>query len=116
MIATSVISYSINQKKNQIGVLKALGLSKIYINLTFILHSSTLGLLSSVLGLLLANVGMKFFRFLVRDENNTPMIELVIDKSLYIISFFVAIVAIILSTFNSLRKANIKHTVDLLKE
>ena len=116
MISSSVISYSINQKRRQIGVLKALGYQKKYIRRTFVIQSYLLGTIASILGYLLTKGGLRFFRYIMRDPQGNPRLTIVVNETLYVISFLVVFLTIMFATLNSLRKANLNSTTELLKE
>lgn len=116
MISSSVISYSIKEKRQQIGVLKALGYQQKYLTRTFIIQSYLLGVVASILGYLLTKGGLRFLRYIMRDPQGRPRLIITIDEKLYIISFFTVFLTIMLATLNSLRKANISSTTELLKE
>ncbi|MCK9428071.1 MAG: FtsX-like permease family protein [Acholeplasmataceae bacterium] len=116
MISSSVISYSIKEKRQQIGVLKALGYQQKYLTRTFIIQSYLLGVIASILGYLLTKGGLRFLRYIMRDPQGRPRLIITINEKLYIISFFTVFLTIMLATLNSLRKANISSTTELLKE
>lgn len=116
MISSSVISYSIKEKRQQIGVLKALGYQQKYLTRTFIIQSYLLGVVASILGYLLTKGGLRFLRYIMRDPQGRPRLIITINEKLYIISFFTVFLTIMLATLNSLRKANISSTTELLKE
>lgn len=116
MISSSVISYSIKEKRQQIGVLKALGYQQKYLTRTFLLQSYLLGVIASILGYMLTKGGVRFLRYIMRDPQGRPRLIITINEKLYIISFFTVFLTIMLATLNSLRKANISSTTELLKE
>ncbi|MDY0115360.1 MAG: FtsX-like permease family protein [Acholeplasmatales bacterium] len=116
MISSSVISYSIKEKRQQIGVLKALGYQQKYLTRTFIIQSYLLGVIASILGYMLTKGGLRFLRYIIRDPQGRPRLIITINEKLYIISFFTVFLTIMLATLNSLRKANISSTTELLKE
>lgn len=116
MISSSVISYSIKEKRQQIGVLKALGYQQKYLTRTFIIQSYLLGVIASILGYMLTKGGVRFLRYIMRDPQGRPRLIITINEKLYIISFFTVFLTIMLATLNSLRKANISSTTELLKE
>ncbi|MCK9289967.1 MAG: FtsX-like permease family protein [Acholeplasmataceae bacterium] len=116
MISSSVISYSIKEKRQQIGVLKALGYQQKHLTRTFLLQSYLLGIIASILGYMLTKGGLRFLRYIIRDPQGRPRLIITINEKLYIISFFTVFLTIMLATLNSLRKANISSTTELLKE
>jgi len=116
LITASVISFSINEKRMQIGVLKALGYEKRHLRRTFILQSYLLAVIASVLGYLLTDIGLRFLRKIMRDPEGKPRLIISVNEYLYIISFVVVFLTVMLATLNSLRKAHLDSTVTLLKE
>ncbi|MFA5693070.1 MAG: hypothetical protein WC907_05580, partial [Acholeplasmataceae bacterium] len=79
-------------------------------------QSYLLGTIASILGYLLTKGGLRFFRYIMRDPQGNPRLTIVVNNTLYVISFLVIFLTIMFATLNSLRKANLRSTTELLKE
>lgn len=116
MITASVISYSINQKRKQIGVLKVLGYQEKHLTRTFLIQSLILGIIASLIAYLLTDGGLRFFRHIMRDPQGHQRMIIAIDPMMYIFSFLLAFATIILATFYAIRKTRLNSAIELLKE
>lgn len=61
LITSLILSFSINSKTKQIGILKATGSHNKDIYLSFFILSTIIGLLGSVLGIILSHFGLNIF-------------------------------------------------------
>ena len=86
----SVLAVSVVQKSKQIGILKAMGLTKKRIGLIFLIEGSLLGLVGAILG---TGVGIglsQVFVNLVRNSAGDPLFPVEIDPLFISISILIA--------------------------
>jgi len=87
---TSVLVVSVVQRSREIGILRAMGISQGQILRVFLLQGGLLGLAGSMIGCLIGISALVLWQHLMRNPDGTPMIPLVLNATLFIVTFGLA--------------------------
>lgn len=87
---TSVLVVSVVQRSREIGILRAMGISQGQILRVFLLQGGLLGLAGSIIGCLIGISALVLWQHLMRNPDGTPMIPLVLNATLFIVTFGLA--------------------------
>ena len=87
---TSVLVVSVVQRSREIGILRAMGISQGQILRVFLLQGGLLGLAGSMIGCLIGISALVLWQHLMRNPDGTPMIPLVLNATLFMVTFGLA--------------------------
>ena len=87
---TSVLVVSVVQRSREIGILRAMGISQGQILRVFLLQGGLLGLAGSIIGCLIGISALVLWQHLMRNPDGTPMIPLVLNATLFMVTFGLA--------------------------
>jgi lipoprotein-releasing system permease protein len=87
---TSVLVVSVVQRSREIGILRAMGISQGQILRVFLLQGGLLGLAGSMIGCLIGISALVLWQHLMRNPDGTPMIPLVLNVTLFVVTFGLA--------------------------
>ena len=87
---TSVLVVSVVQRSREIGILRAMGISQGQILRVFLLQGGLLGLAGSMIGCLIGISALVLWQHLMRNTDGTPMIPLVLNATLFMVTFGLA--------------------------
>ena len=87
---TSVLVVSVVQRSREIGILRAMGISQGQILRVFLLQGGLLGLAGSMIGCLIGISALVLWQHLMRNPDGTPMIPLVLNTTLFMVTFGLA--------------------------
>ena len=87
---TSVLVVSVVQRSREIGILRAMGISQGQILRVFLLQGGLLGLGGSMIGCLIGIGALVLWQNLMRNPDGTPMIPLVLNATLFMVTFGLA--------------------------
>ena len=87
---TSVLVVSVVQRSREIGILRAMGISQGQILRVFLLQGGLLGLAGSMIGCLIGISALVLWQHLMRNPDGTPMIPLVLNATLFLVTFGLA--------------------------
>ena len=86
----SVLVVSVVQKSREIGILRAMGISRGQILRVFLLQGGLLGLCGSVVGCGIGAVGLVLWQGLARNADGTPLFPLELDPTLFTLALILA--------------------------
>ena len=86
----SVLVVSVVQKSREIGILRAMGISRGQILRIFLLQGGLLGLSGAVVGSVLGAAGLVLWQSLAKNADGTPLFGLVLDPMLFVIALLLA--------------------------
>lgn len=115
LLISSILTFSINKKRKDIGILKALGYKHKYIMLSFVIQILIIAIISSVIGVILSDVGLKVFQIVMHDENGNKMLDVIRDFNFYLFAVLIVSTIVMISTFFSLRKMRKVAIIKLIK-
>ncbi len=101
----SVLVVSVVQKSREIGILRAMGISRGQILRVFLLQGGLLGLLGSVVGSALGAGALALWLTLTRNPDGTPLIPLRLDPMLFTAALVLATLTGLLAAFAPARRA-----------
>jgi len=87
---TSVLVVSVVQRSREIGILRAMGISQGQILRIFLLQGGLLGLAGSMIGCLIGISALVLWQHLMRNPDGSPMIPLVLNATLFMVTFGLA--------------------------
>ena len=87
---TSVLVVSVVQRSREIGILRAMGISQGQILRVFLLQGGLLGLAGSMIGCLIGISALVLWQHLMRNPDGSPMIPLVLNATLFMVTFGLA--------------------------
>ncbi|PUE09098.1 hypothetical protein B9Z51_09260 [Limnohabitans sp. T6-5] len=95
----SVLVVSVVQKSREIGILRAMGISRGQILRVFLLQGGVLGFGGAVLGCLVGAGGLVLWQHLALNADGTPLFPLVLDPNLFALALGLASVTGLLAAF-----------------
>jgi lipoprotein-releasing system permease protein len=108
----SVLVVSVVQKSREIGILRAMGISRGQVLRVFLLQGGLLGLGGSVGGSLIGLAGLVLWQRSVRNADGTPLFPLEMDPALFLVSLLLATLTGLLAAFApALRAARLDPAV-----
>jgi len=112
----SVLAVSVLQKSRQIGILKAMGIKDRAASLIFIYQGFLIGLAGSILGIALGLGLLYAFNIFTANPEGTALIDLYIDYSFVLRSWFIVLLASILAGVIPARKSLQLNPIDVIRE
>ena len=112
----SVLAISVLQKSRQIGILKAMGIKDLAASLIFIYQGFLIGLAGSILGIALGLGLLYAFNIFTANPEGTALIDLYIDYSFVLRSWFIVLLASILAGVIPARKSLQLNPIDVIRE
>jgi lipoprotein-releasing system permease protein len=108
----SVLVVSVVQKSREIGILRAMGITRGQILRVFLLQGGLLGLGGAVIGSAMGGFGLLLWQQLQRNADGTPLFPLSFEPSLFITSLLLATLTGLVSAFvPALRAARLDPVV-----
>ena len=108
----SVLVVSVVQKSREIGILRAMGITRGQVLRIFLLQGGLLGLAGSVIGSLIGLLALVLWQRYARNADGTPLFPLVIDPLLFTIALVLATITGLLAAFApALRAARLDPAV-----
>jgi len=108
----SVLVVSVVQKSREIGILRAMGITRGQILRVFLLQGGLLGLGGAVIGSAMGGFGLLLWQQLQRNTDGTPLFPLSFEPSLFITSLLLATLTGLVSAFvPALRAARLDPVV-----
>lgn len=86
----SVLVVSVVQRSREIGILRAMGISRAQVMRIFLLQGGLLGLAGSLLGVILGGAALLAFHTFQRNADGTPMFPIIVEPTLFIVSVLLA--------------------------
>lgn len=86
----SVLVVSVVQRSREIGILRAMGVSRAQVMRVFLLQGSLLGLVGAVAGIFLGGGALLAWHTLQRNPDGSPLFPLVVEPMLFAVSLLVA--------------------------
>jgi len=88
----SVLVVSVVQKSREIGIMRAMGISRGQVLRVFLLQGGLLGWGGAVLGCMVGAVGLVLWQHLALNADGTPLFPLVLDPELFVMALVLATV------------------------
>lgn len=108
----SVLVVSVVQKSREIGILRAMGITRGQILRVFLLQGGLLGLGGAILGSALGGFGLLLWQQLQRNADGTPLFPLSFEPSLFLTALILATLTGLVSAFvPALRAARLDPVV-----
>lgn len=108
----SVLVVSVVQKSREIGILRAMGITRGQILRIFLLQGGLLGLGGAVIGSLLGGGGLLIWQTMLRNPDGTPLFPLDLEPPLFISALLLATLTGLISAFvPALRAARLDPVV-----
>ncbi len=111
----SVLVVSVVQKSREIGILRAMGISRGQILRVFLLQGGVLGLGGAVLGCLVGAGGLVLWQHLALNADGTPLFPLVLDPNLFALALGLACVTGLLAAFAPALRAARLNPVEAIR-
>jgi lipoprotein-releasing system permease protein len=112
---TSVLAITVIQKSKQIGILKAMGIKDKEASLIFLTEGFFLGVLGAIGGVLLGLVLAWMFSTFAVDSSGEPVVTLLINGRLLLISGIVAIVSASLASVIPARRSSRLSVIEVIR-
>lgn len=111
----SVLAITVLQKSKQIGILKAMGMSKINTGLVFLFEGLILGIFGALLGIITGlGLGAMFTKFALNPDG-TPVVNLYIDPFFIILSGVVAVLASVMASLIPAIKSSKLNPIEIIR-
>jgi len=101
----SVLAVVVVQKSREIGILRAMGVSRAQILRLFLLQGGMLALSGAVLGSGIGALGLIFWQRLAKNADGSPLFPLVMDPKLFAFALLLATVTGLVAAFAPARNA-----------
>lgn len=111
----SVLVVSVVQKSREIGILRAMGISRGQILRVFLLQGGVLGFGGAVLGCLVGAGGLVLWQRLALNADGTPLFPLVLDPNLFALALGLASVTGLLAAFAPALRAARLNPVEAIR-
>ncbi len=95
----SVLVVSVVQKSREIGIMRAMGISRGQVLRVFLLQGGLLGWAGAVLGCLVGALGLVLWQHLALNADGTPLFPLVLDPKLFALALGLATVTGLLAAY-----------------
>jgi len=102
----SVLAVVVVQKSREIGILRAMGISRGQILRLFLLQGGLLALCGAVLGSGIGALGLTLWQTLAKNADGTPLFQLAIDPKLFAATLAMATLAGLVAAFAPARSAD----------
>lgn len=86
----SVLVVSVVQRSREIGILRAMGISRVQVMRVFLLQGALLGFAGAVAGIALGGGALLAFHTLQRNPDGTPLFPIVVEPGLFVLSVLLA--------------------------
>jgi lipoprotein-releasing system permease protein len=108
----SVLFVSVVQKSKEIGILRAMGISRGQIMRVFLLQGGLLGLLGSMVGSGIGAAALMLWRDLARGADGQPIVPVTLEASLFVAALMLALLAgLVAAAAPALRAARLDPVV-----
>ncbi len=108
----SVLVVSVVQKSREIGILRAMGITRGQVLRVFLLQGGLLGLGGAIVGSVMGALGLLLWQQLQRSANGTPLFPLSFEPSLFVSALLLAMLTGLVSAFvPALRAARLDPVV-----
>ncbi|WP_090138713.1 FtsX-like permease family protein [Limnohabitans sp. DM1] len=111
----SVLVVSVVQKSREIGILRAMGISRGQILRVFLLQGGVLGFGGAVLGCLVGAGGLVLWQRLALNADGTPLFPLVLDPNLFALALGLASMTGLLAAFAPALRAARLNPVEAIR-
>jgi lipoprotein-releasing system permease protein len=101
----SVLAVVVVQKSREIGILRAMGISRVQILRLFLLQGGLLALSGAVLGSGIGALGLVLWQRLAKNADGTPLFALAMDPTLFAAALLLATLTGLLAAFAPARSA-----------
>lgn len=101
----SVLAVVVVQKSREIGILRAMGISRGQILRLFLLQGGLLAFSGAVLGIGIGALGLTLWQRLVKNADGTPLFPLVLDPELFVAAMVLATLTGLVAAFAPARRA-----------
>jgi lipoprotein-releasing system permease protein len=101
----SVLAVVVVQKSREIGILRAMGISRVQILRLFLLQGGLLALSGAVLGSGIGALGLVLWQRLAKNADGTPLFALAMDPTLFAVALLLATLTGLLAAFAPARSA-----------
>jgi lipoprotein-releasing system permease protein len=101
----SVLAVVVVQKSREIGILRAMGISRGQILRLFLLQGGLLAFGGAVLGIGIGALGLTLWQRLVKNADGTPLFPLVLDPELFVAAILLATLTGLVAAFAPARRA-----------
>jgi lipoprotein-releasing system permease protein len=101
----SVLAVVVVQKSREIGILRAMGISRGQILRLFLLQGGLLAFGGAVLGIGIGALGLTLWQRLVKNADGTPLFPLVLDPELFVAAMLLATLTGLVAAFAPARRA-----------
>ena len=101
----SVLAVVVVQKSREIGILRAMGISRNQILRLFLLQGGLLGLGGSIVGSAIGALGLFLWQRVAKNADGTPLFPLVLDAQLFAIALLLATATGLVAAFAPARRA-----------
>jgi lipoprotein-releasing system permease protein len=101
----SVLAVVVVQRSREIGILRAMGISRAQILRLFLLQGGLLALSGAVLGSAVGALGLVLWQRVARNADGTPLFPLVMDPQLFVAALLLATLTGLLAAFAPARNA-----------
>jgi lipoprotein-releasing system permease protein len=101
----SVLAVVVVQKSREIGILRAMGISRGQILRLFLLQGGLLAFGGAVLGIGIGALGLTLWQGLVKNADGTPLFPLVLDPELFVAAILLATLTGLVAAFAPARRA-----------
>jgi lipoprotein-releasing system permease protein len=101
----SVLVVSVVQRSREIGILRAMGISRAQVMRLFLLQGGLLGLGGALAGIALGGAALLLFHTLQRNPDGTPLFPIAVEPSLFVLSVLLATLTGLLAALAPARRA-----------
>lgn len=111
----SVLVVSVVQKSREIGIMRAMGISRGQVLRVFLLQGGLLGWGGAVLGCMVGAVGLVLWQHLALNADGTPLFPLVLDPELFAMALGLATVTGLLAAYAPALRAARLNPVEAIR-
>lgn len=101
----SVLAVVVVQRSREIGILRAMGISRVQILRLFLLQGGLLALVGAVLGSGIGALGLVLWQGLAKNADGTPLFPLVMGPTLFVVALLLATATGLVAAFAPARSA-----------
>jgi lipoprotein-releasing system permease protein len=101
----SVLAVVVVQRSREIGILRAMGISRAQILRLFLLQGGLLALSGAVLGSGIGALGLALWQYVAKNADGTPLFPLVMDPQLFVSALLLATLTGLVAAFAPARNA-----------
>lgn len=114
-IILSILGFLIQQKNQQVGILKAMGIHDYIVRRVFIIMTSLLAITGTILGLFGGTLTMHLYQRYMTYPTGEPRFNFELSPISYIVSSTLVILSVAIATISAIRKVKRSKVIDLLK-